>query len=206
MRVALARDERDPRSPLPHFANVGLDPRAPGPRPGRRRAAGAVLRAHRTATRGAAHVPHTHARAGPPARPDTPLLRRRNARARDAQRAPAASQLADRATHEPERLTNEIAGFLDELWSARGAGRNGRTPADRVERPARAKAPARAKQPARAAKRPAAAGARGKAAPAQRGLATVSRSPALLRGGSGSLACRVGAGAGAARAASSAAR
>jgi hypothetical protein len=47
---------------------------------------------------------------------------------------------------QPDRLTNEIAGFLDELWSSSRASRNGRASA--VETPKR---PTRAKQPKGAA-------------------------------------------------------
>jgi pimeloyl-ACP methyl ester carboxylesterase len=55
---------------------------------------------------------------------------------------------------QPERLTNEIAGFLDEVWgSARPARRAKRTAAQSRKRASKAaKAPARAKAPA--AKRP----------------------------------------------------
>jgi pimeloyl-ACP methyl ester carboxylesterase len=57
---------------------------------------------------------------------------------------------------QPERLTDEIAGFLEELWSPAGMSRNGRPAAA-----ARGKRTARTKAPARTAKRPAAARTRG---------------------------------------------
>jgi hypothetical protein len=56
---------------------------------------------------------------------------------------------------QPERLTDEIAGFLDELWSPGEMSRNGRPAAA-----ARGKRAARTKAPARPAKRTAAARAR----------------------------------------------
>ena len=111
-----------PRRLLPHYGNVMLDLVRQEPGPGRRAAAGPVLRTDRAAARGAAHVHRAHARARPPARPRAPVLRRGHARQGDAQREAASGELADRAAH-----AARAADRRDRRIPRRGVGRVGAT-------------------------------------------------------------------------------
>ncbi len=102
-----------PRGLLPHWGNVMLDVIRQEPGPGRSASAGTVLRPRGAAAQRAADLRGADARARPPARPGAPLLRRRDARRGDAQRAPDRSQLAGRAAAAagaPDRRDRRLPG------------------------------------------------------------------------------------------------
>jgi pimeloyl-ACP methyl ester carboxylesterase len=158
MRVLSRATRAVPRRILPHWGNVMLDLVRQDPGPG-----GAVLQG---LFFGRVAPPREERRTfmtptlvlGHPRDPihpfsDAGML----AREMPAARLLEADSLIELRV-QPERLTDEIAGFLEELWSPGGVRRNGRPAAA-----ARGKRAARAKAPARPAKRPAAARARGTA-------------------------------------------
>ena len=125
---ALSRGTRgDPVPRLPWQARHRARHGAPGPRAERRGAPGPVLRPHRAAPRGAPHDRRARAGHRPPHDIVHPFSRRRDARRRAAQRRgccrPARSSSCACA---PERLTDEIAAFVDDCWKPRPAARSRR--------------------------------------------------------------------------------
>ncbi len=157
MRVLSRATRAVPRWILPHWGNVMLDLVRQDPGPG-----GAVLQG---LFFGRVAPPREERRTfmtptlvlGHPRDPihpfsDAGMLAREMPNARLLE----ADSLIELRVH-PERLTDEIAGFLDELWSPGAMSRNGRPAA------ARGKQAPRTKAPARSAKRPAAARPRGTA-------------------------------------------
>ena len=106
-----------PRRLLPHYGNVMLDLVRQDPGPSGARAAGPVLRAHRAAPQRPAHVQDAGAVLGhrrDPVHPfsDAGML---------AEELPNGRLLEANSLVElrmqPERLTGEIADFLDEVWA-----------------------------------------------------------------------------------------
>ena len=146
MQVVSRLTRAVPRSLLPHFGNVLLDLVRQDPGPG-----GAVLqglffgRVAPPREERSTFLTPTLVLGHPrdPIHPfsDAGMLAREMPNARLLQ----ANSLIE-LRMQPERLTNEIADFLDELWASRRASRNGRAPAAATKAAARPKAPARARK------------------------------------------------------------